>query len=472
MKKLLAGVSFALALVACGGGPEDPNLFGGTTQFPFECRSLTKSTGAEWDKRCGYLNGVSQRSINDAAIAGVRIGTGFGMADLAYSVPTTPGTARYHGAYLDATNRKLYVGGSFSDTRATGGNPELKNYGSIFEIDVNFSSATAGNKRLVSGKILTAQGDQDVGTGDTLRTVKQIKKFDGFFYTFSMDSGTPATIMKIDPTTGNRTTIWTEKTIAFNNPNPFPADQCENGQVPSSPQSAARKSVQVYGIGNPFEMNSSTGDFYLSIIHTSNLGGPYGIIKISNDGTTCSWVTRLKATGTNKYADSTANNAVGYGLPNGVGPRGTGFSSMTLNSNNLYYRSVNGTNWLYASSGSSYWRTNIDNGNRELVVQSDVGDTNSFYDQSRNLLWTTGLGAGTVIVPVFLNETPVRVGENLRCLGTANGVPCLKGPGYVAPMLRGGAVLDPLDNNLIFAHDMVGIVRYEISTGNSYIISL
>jgi hypothetical protein len=471
MKKLLAGLSMALALAACGGGPKDPNLFGGATQFPFECRSLTKRTGAEWDKRCSY-QGVSQVGIQVLAGTGARVGNGPGAADLAVAVPTTPGTVRYWGGFLDNANRKIYIGSTWSDNRAVGGDPNLKNFGQIFEVDINFSSASAGNRRLVSGKILTNQGDVDVGTGDTLHTVRAIKKgADGFFYAFTMDSGNPATIVRVDPTNGNRTVVWTEKVIPFSQAN-FPADQCENGQVPTSPQSNARRSVQIALVGNPFEMNPTTGEFYFSIIHTSNLGGPYGIIKISADGSTCSWVTRLKATGNNKYSDSTSSSAVGYGLPNGVGPRGTGFNSMTLNSSNLYFRVVNGTNWLYASSGSSYWRMNIATGNRELVVQSEVGDTDSIWDSSRNLLWTSGYGSGSVIVPVFLNQNPINVGSTMHCLGTTNGVPCIKGPGGPVPMLRGGLFLDPLDNNLIFVNQQLGIIRYEVQTGNSYIISL
>jgi hypothetical protein len=353
-----------------------------------------------------------------------------------------------------------------------GGNPDLKNFGQIFEVDINFSSPNAGNRRLVTGKILTAQGDVDVGTGDTLHTVRAIKKgSDGNFYAFTMDSGNPATVVRVDPATGNRTTIWTEKTIPFSQTN-FPADQCENGQVPTSPQSNARRSVQIALVGNPFEMNPVTGEFYFSIIHTSSLGGPYGIIKISADGSTCTWVTRFKATGNNKYSDTVSSSAVGYGLPDGVGPRGTGFSSMTLNSSNLFFRSVNGTNWLYASGGSSYWRMNVDTGNRELVVQSDVGDTDSIWDPSRNLLWTSGSGMGSVIVPVFLNLNPVTVGSTMHCLGTTNGVPCIKGPGAPVPVLRGGVFLDPLDNNLIFVNQQIGIIRHEVRTSNTYIISL
>jgi hypothetical protein len=472
MKKLLAGVVAALTLVGCGGEPEDPNLFGGVTKFPFECRSLSKRTGAEWDKRCSY-QGVSQIGIQVLAGTGTRIGTGPGAADLAVAVPTTPGTVRYWGGFLDNANRKIYIGSTWSDSRAVGGDPNLKNFGQIFEVDIDFSSASAGNRRLVSGKILTNQGDVDVGTGDTLHTVRAIKKGnDGNLYAFTMDAGNPATVVRVDPTTGNRITIWTEKTIPFSQAN-FPADQCENGQVPTSPQSNARRSVQIALVGNPFEMNTVTGEFYFSIIHTSNLGGPYGIIKISADGSTCSWVTRLKATGNNKYADNSTTKAdPSYGLPNGVGPYGTGFNSMTLSSSNLYFRVINGTNWLYASSGNSYWRMNTDTGNRELVVQSEVGDTDSIWDSSRNVLWTSGYGSGSVIVPVSIEDSTVRVGSTMHCLGTTNGVPCIKGPGGPAPMLRGGLFLDPLDNNLIFVNQQIGIIRHEFQTGNSYIISL
>ncbi len=115
MKKLIAAFALAAFATACGGTTEDPNLFGGATKFPFECRSLEKRTGAEWDKRCGY-DGVSQQSINDLAATGMRIGTGAGsLAELAYGVPTTPGTVRFWGGMLDNANRKIYVGGTWSN---------------------------------------------------------------------------------------------------------------------------------------------------------------------------------------------------------------------------------------------------------------------------------------------------------------------------------------------------------------------
>ena len=475
MKKLFAAFTLAALATACGGTTttEDPNLFGGATKFPFECRSLEKRTGAEWDKRCGY-DGVSQQSINDLAATGVRIGTGAGsLAELAYGVPTTPGTVRFWGGMLDNANRKIYVGGTWSDARDSTGNPDLKNFGVLLEVDINFAGSTVGNRRVISGKYLTKQGDVDVGTGDTLHTVRSVKRFNNQFYVFTMDAGNPATVVRIDPTTGNRSTVWTEKAVAFNTPGAFPADQCENGQVQSN-SSGQRRSMQINGLGSPFEMNPITGEFYFSVIHASNLGSPYGIIKISSDGSTCSWVTRFKATGNNKYADNATTQAdPTYGLPTGVGSRGTGFSSMTLTSNNLFYRESGGKKWLYAASGSSYWRMDTQTGNRELVVQEEVGDTNTVWDSSRNVAWTSGTFGGTYIGPIFDFDTASpRVGGNVRCLGTANNVPCMKGPGYAGPMNRGALMFDPLDGNLIFAHNQFGIVRYEVQTGNTYIVSL
>ena len=473
MKKIIAAFALAAFTTACGSTTEDPNLFGGATKFPFECRSLEKRNGAEWDKHCGYA-GASQMTINDLAATGVRIGTGGGsLAELAYGVPTMPGSVRFWGGMLDNAARKIYVGGTWSDARDSTGNPELKNFGVLLEVDINFSGNSVGNRKVISGKYLTKQGDVDVGSGNTLHTVRSVKRFNNQFYVYTMDAGNPGTIVRIDPTTGNRSTVWTEKTVAFNAPAPFPADQCENGQVPTSPQSAARRSVQINGLGSPFEMNPVTGEFYLSIIHASNLGSPDGIIKISSDGSTCSWVTRFSATGNNKYADNATTRAdPTFGQATGVGPRGTGFSSMTLNSNNLFYRESAGKKWLYAASGSSYWRMDTETGNRELVVQETVGDTNTVWDSSRNVAWSSGVGNGTVLGPIFDFDTAnPRVGDNVRCLGTANNVPCMKGVGYAGPMNRGALMFDPLDGNLIFAHNQFGIVRFEVQTGNTYIIS-
>ncbi len=476
MKKGLLALSLlALTGVALAQFNQNRNL---PTKFPIDCRALDRrpTSPAEavqnWNWRC--------QRVADQWGKGARFGTGIGPAQLMTGFPTKPGTSRYWGGFLDNAKRKIYIGSTWSDNRDVGGDPKLKNFGVIYEVDIDWSKPeSVGNRKVISGKYLSRQGDVDVGAGDTLRTVRTIKKGkDGMFYAFTMDPGSLPTIMKIDPSNGNRSTVWTEKPILYSDKLQFPKDQCEQGSVPQaqgvmgSVPASSRRSKQVNFSGQPFEMNPNTGEFYLIPIKGT---GPQGIMKISADGSTCSWVTRMRADGNNKYTDNAANKAdSSYGQPNGAGPRGTGFTSMTFDGTNPYYHEIKGKAWLYVSSGNSYWRADVETGNRELVVQQEPGDTNSVWDPVRNFLWTSGTGNGSGIAPVTINdeENPKLLG-NIFCLNpTAAWFQCIRGVGEAGPLLRGGLFLDPSDGNLIMAHDAVGLVRIEVATGNTYTFSL
>jgi hypothetical protein len=476
MKKGLLALSvLALTGVALAQFNQNRNL---PTKFPIDCRALDRrpTSPAEavqnWNFRC--------QRLADQWGKGARFGTGIGPAQLMTGFPTKPGTSRYWGGFLDNAKRKIYIGSTWSDNRDVGGDPKLKNFGVIYEVDIDWSKPeSVGNRRVISGKYLSRQGDVDVGSGETLRTVRTIKRGkDGMFYAFTMDPGSLPTIVKIDPSNGNRSIVWTEKPVLYSDKLQFPQDQCEQGSVPQAPgvtgsvPASSRRSKQVNFSGQPFEMNPNTGEFYLIPIKGT---GPQGIMKISADGSTCSWITRMRAEGNNKYTDNATNKAdPTYGQPNGAGPRGTGFTSMTFDGTNPYYHEIKGKAWLYVSSGNSYWRADLETGNRELVVQQEPGDTNSVWDPVRNFLWTSGTGNGSGIAPITINDedNPKLLG-NIFCLNpTAAWFQCIRGVGEAGPLLRGGIFLDPFDGNLIMAHDAVGLVRIEVGTGNTYTFSL
>ena len=477
MKKtyLLATAALLTGGVVLAQFAQNRNL---PTKFPIDCRALDRRPNSpaeavqNWNFRC--------QRLADQWGKGARFGSGIGPAQLMTGFPTKPGSSRYWGGFLDDAKRKLYVGSTWSDNRDIGGNPDLKNFGVIYEVDIDWSNpATVGNRKVISGKYLSRSGDVDVGTGDTLRTVRTIKQGkDGMFYAFTMDPGSPPTIMRVDPATGNRTTVWSEKRILYSDKGEFPKNQCEQGSVPQAPgvtgsvPASSLRSKQVSIIGNSFEMNPNTGEFYLIPIKGT---GPQGIMKISADGSTCSWVTRMKAEGNNKYTDNAINKAdPSYGQPNGAGPRGTGITNMTFDGTNPYYHEIGGKSWIYVSSGNTYWRANVETGNRELVMQQEPGDTHSVWDAKRNFLWTSGTGNGSGIAPITINnEDAPKLGGNIFCLNpTAAWFQCIRGPGEAGPLLRGGLFLDPSDGNLIMAHDAVGLVRIEVETGNTYTFSL
>lgn len=473
-KALFATATLLLGGVVLAQFAQNRNL---PTKFPIDCRGLDRRPSSpadatqNWNWRC--------QRVAEQWAKGARFGTGIGAAQLASGFPTKPGSSRYWGGFIDHDKRKLYIGSTWSDNRDVGGNPDLKNFGVIYEVDIDWSKpATVGNRKVISGKYLSRQGDVDVGKGDTLRTVRQIRNYNGMFYALTMDPGSPPTIMKIDPATGDRTTVWTEKAILYSDKGEYPKDQCEQGSVPQAPgvmgsvPASSRRSKQVNFSGQPFTMNPKTGEFYLIPIKGT---GPQGIMKISADGKECSWVTRMRAEGNNKYTDNAANKAdATYGQPNGAGPRGTGFQGMTFDGTNIYYHEIKGKTWLYVSSGNSYWRADLETGNRELVLQKEIGDTHSIWDPVRNWLWTSGTGNGSYISAVTINnEDDPQQSGSLFCLNpSAAWYQCVRGPGEAGPMLRGGLFLDPADGNLIMAHDAVGLVRIEVATGNTYTFSL
>jgi hypothetical protein len=473
--RIFSALSLLVGGVAFAQFAQNRNL---PTKFPIDCRALDRRPASppeavqNWNFRC--------QRVADQWGKGARFGTGIGPAQLATGFPTKPGTSRYWGGFLDAATRKLYIGSTWSDNRDVGGDPNLKNFGVLYEVDVDFTKPeTVGNRRVVSGKYLARSGDVDVGSGETLRTVRTVKRGkDGMFYAFTMDAGNPATIVRIDPANGNRTVIWTEKAILYSDKGDFPKDQCEQGSIPQAPgvsgsvPASSRRSKQVNGGFAPFEMNPNTGEFYLIPLPGT---GPFGIMKISADGKECSWVTRMKATGNNRYTDNAENKAkADFGQPNGSGPRGKGITNMTFPGTNIHYHEVGGKAWLYVSSGNTYWRADLETGDREQVVQQEPGDTYSVWDDSRKLLWTSGTGNGSGIAPLnILDEDNVKLGGNIFCLNpTAAWFQCIRGPGEAGPLLRGGLFFDPQDGNLIMAHDGVGLVRIEVATGNTYTFSL
>ena len=477
MKKtyVLATVALLTGGVVLAQFAQNRNL---PTKFPIDCRALDRRPNSpaeavqNWNFRC--------QRVADQWGKGARFGTGVGPAQLMTGFPTKPGSSRYYGGFLDDAKRKIYIGSTWSDNRDVGGNPDLKNFGVIYEVDIDWSKPeSVGNRRVVSGKYLSRSGDVDVGAGDTLRTVRTIRRGkDGMLYAFTFDSGNPSTIMKVDPATGNRTTVWTEKAVLYSDKGEFPKDQCEQGSVPQAPgvmgsvPASSRRSKQINTGFAPFEMNPNTGEFYLIPIPGT---GPFGIMKISPDGKECSWVTRMKANGNNRYTDNAENKAkTDFGQPNGSGPRGTGITNMTFPGTNIYFHEIKGKQWLYVSSGNTYWRADLETGNRELVVQQEPGDSYSVWDAKRNFLWTSGTGNGSGIAPVTINvEDAPKLGGNIFCLNpTAAWFQCIRGPSEAGPLLRGGLFLDPQDGNLIMAHDAVGLVRIEVETGNTYTFSL
>jgi hypothetical protein len=103
-----------------------------------------------------------------------------------------------------------------------------------------------------------------------------------------------------------------------------------------------------------------------------------------------------------------------------------------------------------------------------------LADRHQKWDPYRNILWTYGVSGASSAVAVDL-ATGDRftwpcwhpgLGIQAACGNT--GTPLI--PGYLS---YGAMAIDPSEpHDLYFAHDLFSVVKYEIKTGNSYILSL
>ncbi len=452
-------------------------------------RYFDNPTNLDRDCRCAVQRNLPEDPddpINVAHLACDRVGS---VAD--HAIGTGPsvmnwrifggadfGATRYNGAWLDHANRKLYVGAQWKDSTATDGNPELTYYGAILTVDVDFEGNAIGNRELFSG--YTLQGSR--GTGPTLRAVQAIEKGpDGNLYAVAYESGHPVQIWRFDMATGDRTRVWIEQPTYHGQA--LSPSQCHNGSRVGfdAIYNGQRYSLQHEMTGTRLAM-APNGDFFLSAKQNGPANGPKGVIRISADGSRCEWVTRFGALGNNTYAERpVGERGADYGLPNGTGPRGGGVNNYTFNPVNLFYMEIEGVAYLYARDGigsgglgTRHYRINVATGDRETAFQDIAGDSHTFWDPHRELLWMTGVFGGSIISPVDILGKGGTVGVlgNIRCLSTnSTWYYCMRGPGDIGKQYRGGVVYDPYDHNLLMVHEGVGVVRVEVETGNTYTIS-
>ncbi len=458
----------------------DRRLLDNPTQFELDCRCGGTQVGRPDDPSDPDYTGLL-RCENVTDSRDFAIGDGPAVRDWRRSGGADAGATRLNGGFLDADERRLYVGTQWKDNTATDGNPEFTYYGAILAVNVDWASPDVGDRSLVSGYTLDGQR----GEGPTLRAVQDIKRGpDGMLYTMSWESGHPVQIMRIDPATGDRTLVWKEVQM-LHNAGPVPASQCTNGSTVGvdSITAGSRVTLQMMTPGTNLTM-APNGDFFIGAAQAGPAKGPRGIVRISADGSTCTWVTRFAATNGNRYAaKAPADQGPDYGLADGTGPLGAGPNNFASNPVNLFYREDDaGVAWLYAldgigsgGQGTRYYRVNVATGDREGLFSSIIGDTYSVWDPQREVLWTTGGFDTTRIVALDIighdGAPPAELG-GIRCLSTTSDwYKCMRGPGDVDNQNRSGTFYDPLDGNLVIAHGSWGILRVEVATGNTYVIS-
>jgi hypothetical protein len=315
-------------------------------------------------------------------------------------------------------------------------------------------SVTNGNRRVISGRYLDpALGTADVGTGPAFADVFDVQRASDGRVFAAQGTLQRTEILEVNPTNGNRTLVWKAGDAAFG--------QCASGR--------GAPSVQVTPQG--FAVDAS--GFYLAFSNTSPAGEGLGVIRVSRDGRTCSFVTRSGSRSGSSYA----NQPVGSGWT---------FTSGTLSGFTLDGAELMALNQfdltLYAIHTTTGQRRRVSSASTSATLGSGPLSSDGLgirwvtKDPTRGVYWTSGRPGDTLVVLVT-PATGQRHDLTGYCAGDAStleGVGCLKGSISAGLSLNfGGFWLDPTNSDRAwFAHDSIGIVAVEISTGNSVILSL
>ena len=388
------------------------------TDLPIDCRC----SDAAFEDRC-------ERPYNlDAAVS---FGAGPRMRDLA-------GNVHAHNGALIGREWFVPVGWSgFNRADQT----------LIFAIHLD-----TGDRRRVSGTYVDpSEGTTTLGSGPDFVNVLDLQLgADGMLYAMGARSDiAPPKVWRVDPISGDRPLLFDEETAAE-------ATLCPNGST-----LPGRKVVQMVGEGWTMD---AAGNHYFSIINTP---GP-SIVKFPPDFSSCSYLTRVTTATQTTLTDNV----------------GAGYDIVQFNFRAF---SVEGGK-LYAVSDTKLIEVELATGKRKLISNAKevgglgagpinaegLGHRWSRWDPYRNTLWTVGLEGMSQAVAVDLttgDRTPWPCWHpGLGLQANCNNVGTALVPGFLN---FGGFIIDPLPpHDLFFAHDLFSVVRYEVKTGNAYILSL
>jgi hypothetical protein len=259
-------------------------------------------------------------------------------------------------------------------------------------------------------------------------------------------------IWRVDPMSGDRTLMFdTEQTTKC--PNGLPDNFAGSKNLQPTPEAWA--------------MDPDGNHYFAPVTNTADHG--FAIVRYPADGSSCEYITRVGS------ARST------FAEPKVIG---TGWDSVALPTRGLSYKDGK----LYMISDTMLLEVEIATGNRRLLSNAKpsgglgsgpinaegLGDRWTIWAPHHERIWTVGAKGGSLAVAVDL-ATGDRA--NFPCWHpTAGFLPGFCGgvgrfnPG---PLNYGAMIIDPLPpHDLYFAHDILSVVRYNVSTGNSNIISL
>lgn len=385
------------------------------TEFPVDCRCGQNRTALP----------ICDRPADVAA--NISFGDGPSLRELS--------NLRGYAGVFDAAARKMYLGVGWT-------NPNTSYAGEIIEVDAN-----TGDRRVVSGLWPDNFEGVEYGTGPFLNEVQNLAFGPtGELYAWARDVDNLAQILHINKVNGNRTLIWKEHDRLNVGRNNAAHVQCDNGSNDPNP------TPQIHERGF---LVDEDGNFILNVLPqgtTVNMT-PNGMIRIASDGSSCEWLTRAAAGSSNRFA--------GANIGRGGAPQpGARFGGMFWH---------NGKIWAYETFNNIY-EINPDNGDR-LLIGSDIAEDWMSWDEGRQKMWVSGSGGGSTNIQLW--DPEANSVWDFAC--RAPGGPefgCMQGPITTCCNNHLPTFFDPQDGNLFVWHSVYGVLKFEASTGNSYIFSL
>ncbi len=273
---------------------------------------------------------------------------------------------------------------------------------------------------------------------------------DGKLYVWGSRAGNQE-ITRVDPDTGARSLVWMQ---ALEGAAVAPAHgQCYSTR-PKSTFFGGFIPVQLEH--HAFTMGTD-GSFYLGFRNQNAEGN--GIVKISADGSTCTVVSRW-------------NGTMGE-VGGGASPQYSNLEGFTIHAGKLY---------ATLQIGKRFMAIDIVTGQRtELAapagsVVSTPGQSTLFWDATRNLMITAG-----GVQSYLADAVDLVTGKRQSLFLTAPGEMIESAPPWETGahgaidngnyMGYGALAMDPVNNDHVYLVIKYGLLKYEMSTGNSYVMS-
>lgn len=404
---------------------------------------MAAQTDLSIDCRCNRSNMALQecRPAPDAWSFGLRKGAG----------PHTRGInlQKWGGGFISKASKEL-----FAVVQYTGGQLGLKP-GALYAFNYE-----TGDRRVVSGSYSDDTGRHDVGGGYTPDgealpfAVSAKLGADGNIYVAGSDTLNHVEITRVNPTTGDRELVWRRQTDAQGMDPDFAFGQCWSGRA--SPNYIGGF-APVQNAERAFAL-APDGGFYLA---WKNDG--VGVVHISADGKTCKIISRWA---------SNNNTAPLPDIGGGVTPQYGTISGMLHHNGKIYAETKDVLLAIDDTSGDRAMFANVSG-------IGGIGETNFFIDPTRSLFFACGtvssrkcsvhkLEDGNQAQGLFQigQAQPIIPGKYPQTQGAKGALDNNNFTGF------GAVALDPDDPNILYFIVDYGMVKYEIDTGNSYILSI